>query len=483
MGSINIPVFLDGYNVENMNCLDIAIAGGASHFNNNNYFFYSFFKCFNLNWGGELKDFISEQNEILSLIGLKIKKIHCNVKTLLNEIKYFIDEGSPVLIPTKYNSLFFCSNYMDMKYKSSHFLLISDYINKKKIIEIRECIHVNRDIRPLTKSAFFSRFQLTEDMVTEIWEMSNSQFKFENSDFADAIFVLTKDEEFEPLTFTDLLDYFVSQELKSRLCNIIRYFKLLSNNDSFKIYRRHFSNSLVMLFDCFDKAVEEHTLNPDLVLEYNDIKEGFLKYRDNLLSILMANKLRNKTIECERLVNEVIEYDQKLMQIIKTIHTTITLHITHPKTITLNLDNTFSEEVNYALNSKVIASSCLRPASNTVNGSLTTDDSWSSQGSIGPHWLIFDLGEKKTLYKFILKHWYENPKKIITDYEIQGSENQALWETIISITDNNMTEAVYHINDLVSYRYLRLYITLPGYFDNKARIVEFEAWGKANVND
>jgi len=94
----------------------------------------------------------------------------------------------------------------------------------------------------------------------------------------------------------------------------------------------------------------------------------------------------------------------------------------------------------------------------TVSGWINITPVWLSGGS-APYWLKVDLGVEKSVNEFIVYHGGANskyPGVKIVNYKIQGSNDNAQWNDLVTVTDNTQTLTTHQI-DTVTYRYIRVY--------------------------
>ena len=116
-------------------------------------------------------------------------------------------------------------------------------------------------------------------------------------------------------------------------------------------------------------------------------------------------------------------------------------------------------------------------ASQAVNGkyAMPEKDMWISTDLESIHWLKVDLGQTRTINKFVIKH-AQSPVNITVDFTIQGSSDSKRWQDLVKVKGNDSNVTTHDIAPS-AYRYFRLYITGPALNNFCARIYGFEAWG------
>ncbi|ADD44313.1 GH92 family glycosyl hydrolase [Stackebrandtia nassauensis] len=118
-------------------------------------------------------------------------------------------------------------------------------------------------------------------------------------------------------------------------------------------------------------------------------------------------------------------------------------------------------------------------AGKAVDGSLSGNSKWCSKVS-GTKWLRVDLGSRRTVSAFVVKHaglGGETTGWNTGKYTMQTSVDGQSWTDVASASGKRASRTYHDISD-TSARYVRLSITTPtNNGDPAARIYEFEAYG------
>jgi len=121
------------------------------------------------------------------------------------------------------------------------------------------------------------------------------------------------------------------------------------------------------------------------------------------------------------------------------------------------------------------------PKERMINGLVemeTGSDRWVS-GSTDPHWAIFDLGQEKNISKVKIFH-EDNDGYELQDYLIQTwNSSSSNWETQLSVNDNSDHITTHSFSSMVQTQKVRLYITDSSIYDTRARVYEFEIYGRS----
>jgi hypothetical protein len=157
-----------------------------------------------------------------------------------------------------------------------------------------------------------------------------------------------------------------------------------------------------------------------------------------------------------------------------------------------------------AAGAKATASSTFGPdyeAAKAINGrwavrdpdaTLGSSDKWNSAAkSTGPHWLVIDFGQPRTIHKVAVRHegcigvFQAESGFNTADFQIQGADDAAgPWTDLVRPIVGNADSLTVHTFSPKTVRFLRLFITKgtqPG-SDQMARIYEVEAFAKTVAN-
>ena len=477
MKSLKIDCYIDGYNASHLNCSDVPVAGATGYYNYDDYYFYCFYYCYFHNWGNVNTDsYIDFRNEILKKVGLAmmLQPIKDDYE-LISLIKQNIDNSHPVVMLPNYNALFYSNDYLS-KNKASHGIVISDYDKDRSIVIIRDDIHI-RSIsgNPTTiqrKGQALLKMQITEDMLKNIWKMSDNSNIYSIISIGEA-----KVKKYIDLV-SDVLDNYSFKQ--SKLLEFIEHYSLfeekMKNQGFAEQVMKNFCNSVIVLFDVFEKTFEEANHSNS----YKIFKEKYLNFRQLLIAKLHANAYRGIYLskkEKNKILENIQEMDNKLLCLINDLYNNYIRH--KESTVYAN------KQINYALSAKASASSeyfapafnNVYAASHAVNGKWENirTDTWISSSSNIINWLKVDLGQPRTINKFVIRHFARQGYNTI-DFKIQALNNAKKWVDLVNVKNNSSDITIHDISSS-TYRYFRIYITKPGECDFHTRINEFEIWG------
>lgn len=486
--SLDIDLYLDGYNFEQINCVDLPIAASAGYYNNKNYFYYCFYCAFYNNWEMDNNKNVQPlSNVILRKLGLRMSpcKIEDNNK-LLSFIKESIDSQIPILFLANYKSLFYYNNYKVEN--GTHGIIISGYDMDRSLILIRDSKVVDRMENPLIdallKADPFYKLQLTEYMFTNIWLESNEIYKENNKSIYNTIFRIEKIDEAKILSFYDVIEEFILNFKTSHniFATFVKEFntikdKIKDGSFSFALLRRKFYHSITVIFDFLEKFYKINSKNADLYSSYFKFKDEYLNFRSISLSKLHKNALKGIVLNEDLLnstINKIVEMDNKLYEIINEIYLNNSniIDLKNEKLINYALKSVASADSGFILPTQNISA-----ASNAVNGKWGNwlTDLWHASKETEVNWLKVDLGQRRIIKKFVIRHF--GRKNLNTkDFIIQGSDDNLNWSDLVKVVDNDKNITIHEV-ECAQYRYFRLYITNPCAEGDCARIYEFEAWG------
>jgi len=447
-----------------MDCFDTPLAYASSYYNPDYYFCYFLITHLYNNWELNKFPFEKAKNNILVKLGLKMSSDRADSKENFNAlIRKKINNNNPVFIVFDYYNMFFEPDHY-LKEHIPHGTIITAYEEDKKRFVLQDGAHMQFEgLYPL---------YLTEDIVYDIWEKSNTYFKQNVANpYYNRIFYITKNDKINPKTLPETLEYFLLKGIQkeNNLIHIIKENDISVFKGFFEQMnlRRDFYIAHEMMFNVLKKIIETEKIiisNDEL----NDFIIAYLTSRDAIISKIIKTSLKGKIFDQENILEwtEIIRnFDTKLFDIIQRI-----------------VDQVRENGIiNYALNCKTWASSESNYdniqflSSKAVNGYIGENDFeniWASNNTDAMHWIIFDLKKKTQIKTLVLVNFKDN---YLEDFMIQGSNDAEFWDDII-IESNNNNKRNFYRGLALNYRYFRLYITKTSSGD-WACLQEFEAWG------
>ncbi len=480
--SLYIKTYEDGFNYHGIDCISEPIAIGAGYYNKENYYYYCFLYSIIYNWRPEVSH-IDGVNLILNKLGLKLTPVFVdNSSDLITKTKLSIDNDCPVLMLFDYFDMFYSTTYRETH--GIHGVLATGYDTEKSVIVIKEKSHVRGEI-PLCE------FQLTEEMLSDIWVKSNNYRNQNNWAHCNQIYSIEKSCEPEINSYEQIIKELLdgqylknNNSLSIEIENFDRVICGFKNSNANAIsFRSRYTGSVAMFFKLIDKFISSANLEDSFYNELYLFRNDYMKYRNEVISIISKYAFKGKHLDNNK-KNEILEkihtYDNELHFKILNFYEQLKDQGKYPdKNVTANLKN-------YAANCICTASSEYQEgetnilcANRAVDGkySKRISDMWASDDLVGDHWLKVDLGKQACISKFIIRHEFISKLYYLVDYKIQGSNDDIIWDDLVVTEDNNKDITMHEITTS-SYRYFRIYITKPSRVDNVARIMEFEILGE-----
>lgn len=485
---LDLSLYLNGYNFEHINCVDLPIAASAGYYNNDNYFYYCFYYAFYKNWGeianGDDQIF---RNQILKKFGLRMTPYKIgNTNELFYFIKESIDCENPILFLANYNSLFYYANYKQEN--GSHGIIINGYDTERSLILIRDSKVVDRmdnpEIDELINSDPFYKLQLTKSIFENIWIESNKIYKQHRPSLYNTLFRIEKVGQPNVLNFYDVIEEFI-HNFKTGQSSLMKFIKEINmvkcntkcNNINFNFYRRVFYHSIKVIFNFLERYYHINDSSIEIYNNYYIFKNEYLKFRSTLSLEIYRNFLKGIILDkgsIDSINKKILQMDNKLYNIIEELY----LNYTH------NVSVKDKKLINYALKSTVTADSGFLLPNNTVsspgnvlNGKWANwlTDLWHSSKENDVHWLKIDLIQRPIIKKFVIRHFGRRTLNT-RDFIIQGSNDNINWINLVIVNDNCKNVTTHEIEE-AQYRYIRLYITNSCIEGDAARIWQFEVWG------
>lgn len=429
-----------------LDCIRNPVAYASTILHPTNYNKYFMMLYYYDTWDNKNEPFIKRQNRILSNLKLEMKEELCESKdAFVDAVRRHIDQDESVFIFVDYYHMFYNKSY----YKRQHIphgILITGYDETNHTLGLRERIIIEPD------GLYY--FQLTEDMVYDLW--SNS---CESRNREKKIYSIRKNTAYANLAIEDILQQIYLDQEDNYLIDYIRnYDKEFSETDGFFL-RRHY-NATAYLFELIQDAV----VLEDLKTEVTEFRKEYLAF----LNLFVSTAIRNMVAgggqnRMEKQFETLKEWDHRFFSLIGRVSAY------------------FQNARNIALGCKVTTSSMVvadipYSGEKTVNGKYSDADMmqnhWVSNDTDKNHWITYDFGKKRPIWKVVLYHVKCN---MLVDYIIQGSNDSQQWDDLYKVVYNQEGISSYYLKGQ-SYRYLRVYITNPSLYGTAARLLEFQAW-------
>ena len=196
MRSLDIDMYTNGFNVSHIDCIHNAFAAACGYYDYENYFKYCFLHCIYQNYDKTTNLFsINHCDEVLTAMGLTLKINKYNSVSTNNVILKIANEiknGYPVVLVTKYNSLFYNEYYKDFNFKTNHAIIINGYDDTRDLFTIKD-INLIRDISTTYENSDIQfSINITSKMLSDIIKIANEQYIDENNTYANKFFSISQ---------------------------------------------------------------------------------------------------------------------------------------------------------------------------------------------------------------------------------------------------------------------------------------------------
>lgn len=421
------------YSVEVNSCLDYKIAGASSVYNKDFLRIYCAQWSIYTNWSNyDNKDI---QDIILHNCGLLRKRISVKENNIIDIIKENIDKGYPILLFVATNTLYFSIVYKEETSKNiRHELLITGYDDEKEIIYIREN-SINKEFYyKLLKAHPFMEYQMTYDMVKEIY---NKNILIINDYQNNCLEVIEKIDnininQLKYETFELFIKLFNNEndQLIHKIFNMIdkeSYDKRFLREQ----YHRNYIQSIYaiskFLFKEFKISLENNMYN---------LFNQYLNTRLNIINLITKRVAKNTAFDNESLLNYVellVQNNKSLFDYIKEQEITI---IERQKVNEYNLLYTIGTRIltdSHKIDDKGIeySANCFLKEQNYI----TDNNYWLSGENDTVHWMKVEFRKNYHINKIIIEH-SKYITSITCDYDILYSLDNINWE-LLKVVQNN----------------------------------------------
>mgnify|MGYP003289996125 CR=1 FL=1 len=470
MKILNINSHIDGYNVSVNNCLDYNIAGAISFYNKN------YLKIYCALWGlfsnDKRNESVNITKKVLDTFGIELINVNnINEANLIDIIKKIIDENHPVIFNTHSSALFYSIMYLENNIKDiNHSLIINGYDEDKKLLFIKENNINTKVLDHLTKSKPFSDYQLTYDMIIEIFKITkdslDEQFYKNNS-----ICYLSLQNEIIIENIYNLIINNFCELLNSSYDGLCGKIDEILTNDTFsniflgEQFRRTYYYSLIPILDFLE---EYYKLSEDL--KFLNFKTDLLSSREKVINYIIKNTYFGRSADYIKLNSyktNILQCNINLFKFLNLKKDKVLLgKQKRVNIISLNEVKLFSDSEDKFLKLDNVKKD------EKVNDNLSF---WKSEDRLKNHWLIIDFVQEKEINKICIYH-HEKNVYITKNFKIFGYTIEQQRKLICNIENNDKQVNIVEFDKLNVIK-LKILITKPnGGIDYAARIKKIEIY-------
>ncbi len=449
--------YTEGYNLDQMRCLDLSRACASGCHGHELYYMYSFLYAMNRGWLWKREDTIEY---ILRPLGLRQIRQSVNTKEeLIEMIHSQIDKGNPLLLCLAYDTIFFNSSYMEED-KAKHFLLINGYDGEKNLLNLKDYLFAREFVKtaiPRNVEVFID-FRLKEEHVVQMWEDSKKE------GINEAVIISREDNQ-QIQNYQGLIGYFLKKVQIGR--EVYSCYNQMEGIDYADVMKRLY-NSIDMILDVVKRAVrEEKCLLFNLKEEeIEGLMHTCLSKRKDLTNRVLRELIHNHKIS-EGLIGEMVGNDGEIYKIMQLVYKQVRLY------------QKMQKRKNIASGARVYADSEGENARAAYAVDSNGDNTcWLADYHYEEHWIVVDLEEVRPIDTVIVGH-HPTKKNLVTyDFRIEGSLDTQNW-SVLGIFKGNQRHRTRVSFPSAYYRYIRVYIEKANVInENAARIYSIEVYGE-----
>lgn len=453
----NLPTnyYIDGFNVEDINCWDMTLACASGIYEKENYYFYCLLYAVYMNWPDNGQ---KGTDKILKLLGLQLIQYPIETEEqLLNQIYRSIDCHCPILMILRYNTIFFNSLYKK-ETEMKHLLMVTGYDRETGLLNIRDYLIA----RNLVKAALpgdadiFVDLPVKNEYLLEMWRESREQG-------VEGVYSLQKEANPQMHNYAELIQFYLENVDASR--NVYG-----SYSANYKEVRQKVYHGVAMMLRVIERAFDaERCLLPkNDRFRLKSQLENYIKNRSFYVNKIIKELMKMGTISAE-MIEELVENDRDTHRFIADMYK----RAEFIETAEMRIEKSIAYKALVFCDSEVEG----WPGAYAVNGKTDSDrDCWCSGHEVPQHWLIVDLKMEKEANRFVVMHHPYKKKLVTREFNIEGSNDLKEWTVLASVHDNEKNSNVIEMKPVL-YRYYKLNILKPNIIDeNTARILSFEIY-------
>ncbi|WP_312107061.1 discoidin domain-containing protein, partial [Lachnoclostridium sp.] len=468
------------YGIEVNNCFDYNIAVASSYYNKNFLQYYCMYWSLFHNWNWEgLNNNIDIQKEILNRLGLENNCINgISTRNIINEYRKQIDQNRPVIFNVKSSALFYSIMYR-LKHSGNHSLIISGYDETRNLTFIRENSINSELISFLIKNRPISLYQLTDDMIIDIF--TSSAIIYDNNGVNNypsyALSYIEKKIDISNKEIEEDIIKCICKSFENKDSLLIKKLELMISNNKYDEFfnseqsRRTYFHSLAPMFDIIESKL---TLKNDE--NYCELKRNYLDIRTVILSyiqkcILKQNEFKRDKIENFINMHKLLDNQLSNVLLNNSFNLYYEVYINYCKETIVKI----------SADSELIMDGIKLSSENVLFESKENRqyDLWVSNGISFNHWMVIDLGIIRKIYKILIEHYNYVNDYITNKFDIYISNDSEHWKFLYGLAENDKVTTFIDLDKPINFRFFKLIIIEPNKGkDLNARIRKIEIIGK-----
>lgn len=309
---VEMDLYKQGFSIDELNCLDIPLAGACSILSYDYYYYYGLIVSIMTNWGS--MDSISWDGWEFERQALNIMKLGLEAYEIKSEedfyaaVEMFLKEKIPFVVPVKYNKIFYNRYYENSNGELYHYYLITEYNTDTNVMVARDSSYFRGMEILNTDSDILFPVPLKREMLWEIFERSNPKKQFLRIKKQDLDFNITKH---------DIIQYALNSYKNENqiLKSIIGDQQLLNNSfKNFEVFNRKFYGSVKAILRVLKLWFHEENANQEelisLEAECRDCRRMIIL---GLYKAVLANK-EISVQQREEYIKQIEKSDALLME-------------------------------------------------------------------------------------------------------------------------------------------------------------------------
>lgn len=324
---IKIGLYANGYNDEQLSCLDIPNAAIAGYMHEEYYDYYCFFHCINVNYRleHEAKGYDIYQSVIkcMEMLGIVFVEVPISsFEDLIHQVKKYLDEDKIFFLSVQSKDLFYINEIK--REDARRVILISGYDEEKKKVCIQDYKIIDRKINPEIVGKQVSdplyRMNITYEMLKDMWNEKEQERKI-----GYTIEEIVDNKKDLGYVLKTARDYIVNGN--DRFVEV-----LMAEVNLDLLYipgeRRHFVHAYDIFFRFLDRYIfsnpkYNNKISDDLKILFTDLRNDVPKVKSMILGYLHKEQIRKKydptSEKTIQLIQMIKDLNKKLGELLNKI--------------------------------------------------------------------------------------------------------------------------------------------------------------------
>lgn len=303
--SINTVYFSDGYSLNEVPCDTLTIAHALGILNQTLYYHYCALDALD-----RLSNNSITRCNLLDILGVEEKNAFDENYTSTKEfLKLGISIGSPVLLHTNYNCIYYSDGYKK-KNQNNHIILLTGYDSDTDIVQIQDYEIICWYNTNFTKGQIFYCSRVPYSLIDEIIQNTKVYFSLDETNFYKKHLILYQSNNLKRINSVDVLSLLL--QIRNDLLNILTEkictYQIIIPEES----EKYFHYFRIRFFGAFKVIFSFISTRFSISEEIKRLISEFLYNLEILIAIWQKDTMKKGEVDKEKMLNLIGKLNKNL---------------------------------------------------------------------------------------------------------------------------------------------------------------------------